>query len=71
VTVLDRDHVPVAFLGDNPDKKQWANYDLDPKSIEPATFSAAHGCFVDREANVYVSDWNHVGRVMKLRRRLG
>jgi hypothetical protein len=66
VTVLDRDNVPVAFLGDNPDKKQWANYDLDPKSIEATTFSAAHGCFVDREANIYVSDWNHVGRVMKM-----
>lgn len=69
VTVLDRDNVPVAFLGDNPDKKQWANYDVDPKSIGVATFSAAHGCFVDRDANVYVSDWNHVGRVMKLGRR--
>jgi len=69
VTVLDRDNVPVAFLGDNPDKTQWANYDLDPKSIGATTFSAAHGCFVDREANVYVSDWNHVGRVMKLKRQ--
>jgi hypothetical protein len=69
VTVLDRDNVPVAFLGDNPDKRQWANYDLDPKSIGGAEFSAAHGCFVDREANVYVSDWNRTGRVMKLRRR--
>jgi hypothetical protein len=69
VTVLDRDNVPVAFLGDNPDKRQWANYDLDPKSIGGAEFSAAHGCFADREANVYVSDWNRTGRVMKLRRR--
>ncbi|WP_109487471.1 hypothetical protein [Occallatibacter savannae] len=68
VTVLDRDNAPVAFLGDNPDKKQWANYDVDPGSIGAAAFSAAHGCFVDREANVYVSDWNHVGRVMKLKR---
>jgi len=69
VTVLDRDNVPVAFLGDNPDKKQWANYDLDPKSIGAAEFSAAHGCFIDREANIYVSDWNRAGRVMKLSRR--
>lgn len=69
VTVLDRDNVPVAFLGDNPDKTQWANYDLDPKTIGSAEFSAAHGCFVDRDANIYVSDWNKTGRVMKLRRR--
>ena len=65
-TVLDRDNVPVAFLGDNPDKLQWANYDLDPKTIAAATFSAAHGCFIDRDANIYVSDWNHTGRVSKL-----
>jgi len=71
VTVLDRDNVPVAFLGDNPDKKQWANYDLDPKTISSAEFSAAHGCFIDREANVYVSDWNKTGRVTKLSRRRG
>ena len=69
VTVLDRDNVPVAFLGDNPDKTQWANYDLDPKNIGAATFSAAHGCFIDREANIYVSDWNKTGRVIKLKRR--
>jgi hypothetical protein len=68
VAVLDRDNVPVAFLGDNPRRAEWANYDLDPKTITPATFSAAHGCFVDREANIYISDWNHTGRVNKLGR---
>lgn len=69
VTVLDRDNVPVAFLGDNPNRSQWANYDLDPKTISAVNFSAAHGCFIDREANVYVSDWNRTGRVNRLKRR--
>ena len=69
VTVLDRDNVSIAFLGDNPDKAQWANYDLDPRTISAATFSAAHGCFIDRDANIYISDWNHTGRVNKLSRR--
>lgn len=68
-TVLDRDNVPVAFLGDNPDRSQWANYDVDPKNIASMNFSAAHGCFVDRDANIYVSDWNHTGRVTRLARR--
>jgi len=67
-TILDRDNVPVAFLGDNPQKAQWANYELDPHSISPASFSAAHGCFIDSAANIFISDWNHTGRLTKLSR---
>jgi hypothetical protein len=66
VTILDRDNVPVAFLGDNPNRSQWANYDLAPKTIAAANYSAAHGCFIDRDANIYISDWNRTGRVSKL-----
>ena len=69
VTILDRDNTPIAFLGDNPRKAEWANYDLDPRTINPMTFSAAHGCFIDRDANVYISDWNRTGRMSKLVRR--
>jgi len=69
VAILDRDNVPVAFLGDNPRKAQWANYDLDPATIAPVCFSAAHGCFIDRDANIYVSDWNHTGRITRLSRK--
>jgi hypothetical protein len=67
-TILDRDNVPVAFLGDNPQKTQWANYELDPHSIDSAVFSAAHGCFIDSKANIFVSDWNQTGRITKLSR---
>jgi hypothetical protein len=65
-TILDRDNVPVAFLGDNPQKAQWANYNLEPREIARPYFSAAHGCFFDRDANIYISDWNRTGRVTKL-----
>ncbi len=68
VTILDRDNVPVAFLGDNPQKAQWANYQLKPGDIAPVFFSAAHGCHIDRQGNIYVSDWNQTGRVTKLAR---
>lgn len=64
--LLDRDNATVAILGDNADKTQWANYDLDPHTIAAATFSAAHGCFIDRNANIYISDWNRSGRITKL-----
>ena len=66
VTILDKDNVPVAFLGDNPHKDQWANYKVPPSEIAAVNFSAAHGCFVDKAGNVYVSDWNQSGRVSKL-----
>ena len=68
VTILDRDNVPVAFVGDNPQKAQWANYDIDPRAIQATMFSAAHGCYIDSAANIFVSDWNQTGRVTKLSR---
>lgn len=67
-TILDRDNVPVAFIGDNPRKSQWAQYELEPRAINAAVFSAAHGCFIDSEANIFVSDWNQTGRLTKLSR---
>ena len=66
VTILDRDNVPVAFLGDNPQRAQWSNYTIPPSEVAAKFFSAAHGCFVDRNASIYVSDWNKFGRVTKL-----
>ena len=66
VTILDRDNAPVAFLGDNPQKAQWANYELQPGEIAPVFFSTAHGCHVAQDASIYVSDWNQTGRVTKL-----
>ena len=65
-TILDKDNTPVAFLGDNPQKAQWANYKLQPGEVAPAFFSAAHGCHIARDASIYVSDWNQTGRVTKL-----
>ena len=67
-TILDRDNVPVAFVGDNPHKTQWAHYEVDPSAVQAATFSAAHGCYIDSEANIFVSDWNQTGRLTKLSR---
>ena len=68
VTILDKNNVPVAFIGDNPQKTQWANYGLKPADIPVTVFSAAHGCYIDRGANIFVSDWNQTGRLTKLTR---
>jgi hypothetical protein len=66
VTILDKNNVPVAFLGDNPRRTQWAGYKLEPHDIPSSAFSAAHGCYIDSNANIYVSDWNKTGRINKL-----
>lgn len=67
-TILDRDNAPVAFLGDNPNRAQWANYKVPLGQLPANNFSAAHGCFIDLRGNVYISDWNQTGRVTKLQR---
>lgn len=69
VTILDKDNVPVAFLGDNPRRSQWAGYNLDPNDISATVFSAAHGCYIDSNGSIYVSDWNKTGRITKLERQ--
>jgi len=70
-TILDKDNTPVAFLGDNPKKSQWANYKVPLVELPTNYFSAPHGCFIDAHGDVYISDWNQTGRVTKLQRAIG
>ena len=69
VTILGQDGVPVAFLGDNPDKGQWAKFGVAPGDCKEGIFTAPHGLCFDREGNLYVQDWNATGRVTKLVRK--
>ncbi|MFK7961317.1 MAG: hypothetical protein AB8G96_12430 [Phycisphaerales bacterium] len=71
VTILGEDFAPVAYLGDNPDRGQWANNGVGPTLWEPDTFTAPHGVCFDADGNLYVQDWNATGRVRKLIRRRG
>lgn len=66
VTILGKDGVPVAFLGDNPDKKQWANFKVPVTDWKEGIFTAPHGLCFDKTGNLYVQDWNVTGRVTKL-----
>ena len=68
VTILDRDNRPVAFLGDNPDRAQWANFQVPPSDWQEAIFTAPHGICYDRTGNLYIMDWNASGRVSRLNR---
>lgn len=69
VTILDQNGVPVAFLGDNPVREQWAKFDTPLTDIPPAVFTAAHGVAYDHDGNLYVEDWNKTGRITKLVRQ--
>lgn len=68
VTILDKDGQPIAFLGDNPDKAQWANFKVKPEEQKPGIFTAPHGLGFAANGDLYVQDWNQSGRVTKLRR---
>jgi len=68
VTILDKSGAPVAFLGDNPDKGQWANYGVPLPQMKTGIFTAPHGLSFDKAGNLYVQDWNASGRVTKLKK---
>ena len=66
VTILDGDNAPVAFLGDNPNEKQRANFNVPPDQWKVGIFTAPHGVSYDKDQNLYVMDWNASGRVSRL-----
>jgi hypothetical protein len=68
VTILDKSGTPVAFLGDNPDKGQWAKFPVPKDQMKLGIFTAPHGLSFDKDGNLYVQDWNQSGRVTKLRK---
>ena len=68
VAITDKAGKVVVGLGDNPDKKQWAAFKLEPQFWQDGIFIAPHGCAFDKAGNLYVEDWNFVGRLTKLKR---
>lgn len=68
VTILDKAGTPVAFLGDNPNDKQWANFDVPAAQLKPGLFTAPHGLTFDSQGNLFIEEWNTTGRITKLTR---
>ncbi len=66
VTILDEHNAPVAFLGDNPDRSQWANFNVPPQAWREALFTAPHGVCFDAKGDLLVMDWNANGRLSRL-----
>lgn len=68
VTILDKTGTPVAFLGDNPNREQWAKFPIPVDQMKLGIFTSPHGLSFDKDGNLYVQDWNESGRVTKLKK---
>ena len=66
VTILGKSFEPLAHLGDNPDRNQWAQNPVGPEKWQEGIFIAPHGACFDAAGNLYVMDWNRSGRISKL-----
>ncbi|MFT6792359.1 MAG: DNA-binding beta-propeller fold protein YncE [Rubritalea sp.] len=67
VTIIDKNGAPISFLGDNPNKKHWANFKVPATDQKVGIFSAPHGLSFDKDGNLYVQDWNITGRATQLK----
>ena len=65
VTVLNKEGKIVAQIGDNPNAKQRANFNLPPAEWTEGICNSPHGASFDKEFNVIVSEWSKFGRVHK------
>jgi hypothetical protein len=68
VLILDKSNKVVADLGDNPNPDLRAKRDVAPELWKDGIFNAAHGVSFDKDANLYVEDWNATGRISKMER---
>jgi len=68
VSLFDGEGELIARLGDNPDPNLRANNGVPRERWVAGEFLAPHCVHFDAEGNVYVMDWNALGRISKLRR---
>lgn len=68
VVILGGHGEPLAFIGDQPDKKLWAKKPVPEEQLYDGLFTSPHGISWDAEGNLIVQDWNVTGRVTKLKR---
>jgi len=68
VTILNGKNEVVTQLGDNPDESLRGNHDAKREQWKDGLFTAPHSARWDAEGNLYVMDWNVLGRINKLKR---
>ena len=65
VTLLDKDGKVVTHLGTNETEGLINTNKTQPKDWQPGLFTSPHGIGFDAEGNLYVSEWNKFGRVLR------
>jgi DNA-binding beta-propeller fold protein YncE len=68
VTVLDKSGAIVAQVGDNPEEKQRAKYDLPQDQWKDGICNSPHGASIDKKGNLIVSEWSKFGHLHKFMR---
>ncbi len=68
ITLLDASGKLLAHLGDNPDPKKRAQNGVPREQWNDGEFLSPHSARLAPNGDIYVVDWNHLGRVSKLRR---
>jgi len=68
VTIINGKNELVCHLGDNPDPKKRARNGIPRDQWQDGQFLSPHGVAFDAQGNLYVADWNFLGRVTKLKR---
>lgn len=66
--VLDKANKVISVLGDNPNKKQRANYKVAPADWTEGFFNAPHGLTFTNEGDLIITEWNANGRFAYLER---
>jgi hypothetical protein len=57
--------MPVITLGANPVKEQTATNKVKPSEWKTGVFTAPHGIDFDQHGNLFVTEYNEHGRVLR------
>jgi len=67
VTLVGEQGGALVQLGDNPDPGLRARNDVAPEQWKDGEFLSPHSVAWDSQGDLYVMDWNYLGRITKLR----
>ncbi len=65
VSILDKTGQPLATLGTNETKGQINTNRVKPEQWQAGVFTAPHGIAFDKEGNLYITEWNKFGRILR------